>query len=86
MYLRATLFVAVVSQALPILGAVHERLHAIPNGWTECSSAPDNSSTITLTVALAQQNLDQLDSRLMAISTPGNPSYGQHLSKVFTPF
>lgn len=34
---------------------------------------------MTLTIGLAQQNLHQLQSKLMAVSTPGNAAYGQHM-------
>ncbi len=32
-----------------------------------------------LQIALAQQNLDQLDAKIMAVSTPGSASYGQYM-------
>lgn len=64
--------------ALPALGAVHEQLAAVPNGWTKVEDA-DDSTTISLTVALNYQNLDQLESKLISVSTPGHPEYGKHL-------
>jgi tripeptidyl-peptidase-1 len=70
----ATLF------ALPIVKALvlHEQVHTVPAGWS-LSSAPDNDTQIVLQVALAQQNIDQLESRLSSVSTPGSSSYGQYL-------
>lgn len=63
---------------IPAYGAVHEQLAAVPRGWTLVGT-PDESTAITLSVALAYQNLDQLESALLAVSTPGNAKYGQHL-------
>ena len=79
MHPKTAFFAAILSQALPALGAVHEKLAAVPLGWTATKAAPDDSSPITLMVALTQQNIDQLQSRLLAVSTPGNAAYGQHL-------
>ena len=70
--------VAALLQALPAFGAVHEQLTALPSGWT-VTSAADTTSTVSFTVALIQQNIDQLESKLLAVSTPGSATYGQHL-------
>jgi tripeptidyl-peptidase-1 len=78
MYSKTAFFAAVLSQALPAFGVVHEQLAAVPAGWTQVA-APDDSATMSLTIGLAQQNIDQLESQLMAVSTPGNAAYGQHL-------
>jgi tripeptidyl-peptidase-1 len=78
MYSKTAFFVAVLSQALPAFGVVHEQLAAVPAGWTQ-AGAPDDSATMSLTIGLAQENIDQLESQLMAVSTPGNAAYGQHL-------
>ncbi|KAM3084009.1 vesicle formation at the endoplasmic reticulum [Clarireedia jacksonii] len=74
---KAVVCAGLLSQALPVYGAVLEKLAAVPSGWTAAS--PDSSAVLTLTVGLAQQNLDQLESKLLAVSTPGNAEYGQHL-------
>lgn len=79
MYSRAALVLAVLSQALPAFGAVHEKLAALPAGWTAAAAAPDASTAVSFTIGLAQQNIDQLQSKLLAVSTPGNAQYGQHL-------
>lgn len=76
---RAALCAIFLSQlVIPAYGAVHEQLAAVPSGWTFVGT-PDASTSITLSVALAHQNLDQLESTLLAVSTPGNAKYGQHL-------
>lgn len=68
------------SFALPVIEALvlHEQVSSIPTGWT-FTSASDNDTQIVLQVALAQQNIDQLESRLSSVSTPGSSSYGQYL-------
>lgn len=62
----------------PALGKVHEKLAALPSGWSEVA-APAESDTMVLSIGLAQQNIDQLQAKLLAVSTPGNAGYGQHL-------
>ncbi len=63
---------------LPAYGVVHEQLAAVPSGWTLVGT-PDASTAVTLSIALNHQNLDQLETMLLGISTPGNAKYGQHL-------
>jgi tripeptidyl-peptidase-1 len=55
-----------------------ESISSSPSGWS-LSGTPDDSSQIVLQIALAQQNMDQLESKLAAVSTPNSPSYGQYL-------
>lgn len=68
--------------AAPALGAAalvaHESLATLPSGWTQVGS-PDNDTSIQLSVALTLQNIDQLESKLQSVSTPGSDSYGQYL-------
>ena len=65
---------------LPSFGAVHEQLVALPNGWTKVGT-PDESSTITLKIGLQEQNLDQLESLVYGVSTPGSATYGKHMDR-----
>ena len=69
-----------LSLACPTFAVVHEKLAVVPTGWTEVGTPPDDGLLI-LQIALVQQNLEQLDAQLQAISTPGNPSYGQHMDR-----
>ncbi|KAF5868300.1 putative tripeptidyl peptidase a protein [Botrytis fragariae] len=78
MYPKTAICAGLLSQALPAYGAVMEKLAAAPSGWTAASET-DSSAAITLTVGLAMQNLDQLEAKLLAVSTPGNAKYGNHL-------
>ena len=67
-----------LSLALPTFAAVHEQLAAVPTGWTQVG-APAQNDFIALQIALAQQNLDLLDAKILAVSTPGSTSYGQYM-------
>src|ERR1700759_5501568 len=55
-----------------------EKIKHIPAGWSH-TSTPSDSKLIALQVALSMQNLDQLESKLAAISTPSSPLYGEYL-------
>ncbi|TVY41271.1 Tripeptidyl-peptidase [Lachnellula occidentalis] len=72
---KIALFAALLS---PSLAIVHEQLAALPLGWSQVAT-PADDQILTLSIGLAQQNLDQLESKLLAVSTPGNAEYGQHL-------
>ena len=69
-----------LSLALPTSAVVHEKLAAVPTGWTQVGT-PSENGLIVLQIALVQQNLEQLDTKLLAISTPGDPLYGQHMDR-----
>jgi tripeptidyl-peptidase-1 len=71
---------AVFSISFPVINALvlHEQVSGIPTGWT-FTSASDDDTQIVLQVALAHQNIDQLESRLSSVSTPSSSSYGQYL-------
>ncbi|UKZ68172.1 uncharacterized protein TrAtP1_009207 [Trichoderma atroviride] len=55
-----------------------ESLKQVPNGWNAVST-PDPSTSIVLQIALAQQNIDELEWRLAAVSTPNSGNYGKYL-------
>ncbi|KAF6233137.1 hypothetical protein HO173_008681 [Letharia columbiana] len=67
-----------LSLTLSTFAAIHEQLATIPLGWKQVG-APAENDTMILQIALAQQNLDQLDAKIMAVSTPGSASYGQYM-------
>ena len=66
--------------ATQAFAAVHERLTSVPSGWT-VASTPDEGQAIVLQIGLQQQNLDQLEKRIYAVSTPGGSSYGQYMDR-----
>ena len=78
MFSKTAFVAALLSQALPAIAVVHEQLAALPLGWA-VSSAADTSAPVSFTIALTQQNIDQLESKLLSVSTPGSTSYGQHM-------
>lgn len=55
-----------------------EQLASVPAGWT-ATGVPSESTTLVLQIALAQQNLDQLESKLSSVSTPSSAFYGKYL-------
>ncbi|KAH9942399.1 subtilisin-like protein [Epithele typhae] len=57
----------------------HEPPSSLPHGWTLHRRA-DPDTRIPLSIALRQENIDQLESFLLAIADPSSPSYGQHWS------
>ena len=63
------------AMAAPSLGAVHEHVK-VPPGWSKVKDAAGDKE-INLSVALSRQNMDQLESKLMALSTPGHDQYSQ---------
>ncbi|ETS85649.1 hypothetical protein PFICI_03674 [Pestalotiopsis fici W106-1] len=44
-------------------------------------TAPPADHMITLSIGLTMNNMDELDERLKAVSTPGSPLYGKYLDK-----
>jgi tripeptidyl-peptidase-1 len=75
--------------ATQTLAATHELLAAAPGGWGH-SRVAAGTEQIALQIGLVEQNIDQLESKLFAISTPGDAAYQQHMEKddvdsLFTP-
>lgn len=58
---------------------VHETREDVPSGFTRTGDAAA-STTINMRVALVSNDARGLEDKLLAVSTPGNPSYGEHLS------
>lgn len=52
----------------------------VPAGWTRRSAAPD-AQPVTLHFALTKRDQPGLEARLMELSNPSHPSYGQWLSR-----
>ncbi|KAK6356890.1 hypothetical protein TWF718_001230 [Orbilia javanica] len=76
-------FLASISDAHPLAPyRTFEALPSIPQGWEELSNqAVDPSTPISLRIHLAQQNVPQFEKALIDMSTPGHPSYGQHMNQ-----
>ncbi|KAJ5947643.1 hypothetical protein N7466_000658 [Penicillium verhagenii] len=66
--------------AAPAMGVVWESLAGgVPSTWSLVSTPTD--STMSLAISLSRENVDQLESTLTKVSTPGNAEYGQWLEK-----
>ncbi|EJD00678.1 family S53 protease-like protein [Fomitiporia mediterranea MF3/22] len=80
-YLVFASFVAAVS-ASPLFSSfvLHEQRTDIPDGFVKVGSAPADQ-VLNLRLALVNNNMNGLEEKLYAVSTPGSALYGQHLSK-----
>ncbi|KAJ6155508.1 hypothetical protein N7470_006074 [Penicillium chermesinum] len=80
--MHATVYTGLLcALAAPALGAVWESLPAgVPATWSHVNT-PSGDSSIGLSIALSRKNLDQLETVLREVSTPGHPKYGQWLDK-----
>ncbi|KAJ5758114.1 uncharacterized protein N7511_006808 [Penicillium nucicola] len=80
--MHATIYTGLLcTLAAPAMGVVWESLTAgVPASWT-LQETPSSDSTMALSIALSRQNLDQLESTLTKLSTPGEAEYGQWLEK-----
>lgn len=59
---------------------VHESRSSVPQGFVnQGPAAPD--TVLHMRIALTQSDSAGLEDALMAVSTPGSASFGQHLSK-----
>jgi hypothetical protein len=57
----------------------HESRDDVPHGWANLGAAAD-STPMTLRVALHSKDVAGLQQAILAVSTPGNAKYGQHLN------
>ena len=64
--------------ASPTLATVHEQLASVPTGWTQIGT-PADTDILVLQIGLQESNLDQLESMIYAVSTPGSSSYGNYM-------
>ncbi|KAJ5672829.1 hypothetical protein N7507_001956 [Penicillium longicatenatum] len=66
--------------AAPAMGVVWESLSGgVPSSWSLVDTPFD--STMSLAISLSRKNIDQLQSTLTKVSTPGESEYGQWLEK-----
>ena len=59
---------------------VHESRQSAPSGFSKTGAA-DPDATLKLRIALVQNNIAELQEKLIDVSTPSSSNYGQHLSK-----
>ncbi|KAG6332347.1 hypothetical protein ID866_6738 [Astraeus odoratus] len=76
-----TLSLSLLTFANPALSpyVVHEKRSAIPHGWS-LARRHDASSTLPLSFALKQRNIESISDFLFDVSHPDSPSYGKHWS------
>lgn len=60
-----------------VFGAFQQHFRAVPSEYQALKTT--GTSTTTFTIALALNNVDQLESKLLSVSTPGSSEYGQFL-------
>jgi tripeptidyl-peptidase-1 len=79
--LSFTLGLATSAIADPTLSPwrLHEKRSNIPAGWTRARKL-DSSMSVPLRFALAQSNIENIESLLYDVSLPGSPNYGNHWS------
>ena len=74
--LACSSFLAYVSAGLTLFDSIER-----PEGeWTIETALPDPGRQLKLTIALTQQNIDAFENRLLDMSDPDHPSYGQHMT------
>jgi tripeptidyl-peptidase I len=77
--LRLGALISLLVQSQSAAAAVTlDRIANAPAGWSH-TATPSDSTQMVLQVALAQQNIDQLEAKLQSVSTPGSASYGKYL-------
>ncbi|KDR73332.1 hypothetical protein GALMADRAFT_72684 [Galerina marginata CBS 339.88] len=79
LYLAALVATALASPSFLSM-VVHDSRPGAPDGFVQ-QGAASTDQTIKLRIALHQTNIAGLQDALMAVSTPGNTLYGQHLTK-----
>jgi tripeptidyl-peptidase I len=55
-----------------------EKVH-IPEGWRKLPARVDTDKTLALRIHLAQQNVEHFEQKVIEISTPDHPTYGDHM-------
>lgn len=59
---------------------LHESREGVPEGFTRTGPTPENA-ILRLCAALVQNYIDGPQTKLMDVSTPSDPQYGQGLYK-----
>lgn len=65
--------------ATPAVSTVMSRVQ--PGYNVKLLRTPPNNQLMTLTIALTLENIEQLEEKLKAVSTPGSPDYGKYLDR-----
>jgi tripeptidyl-peptidase-1 len=78
--LKASLLVCASNHALVHGATLMSKMTALPAS-VKALSLPEDNQLITLQVGIRLQNIDQLQERLKAVSTPNSPDYGKYLDE-----
>ncbi|KAI0177578.1 Tripeptidyl-peptidase sed4 [Pestalotiopsis sp. NC0098] len=65
--------------ATPALAAVMSKMH--PGSQVKLLSTPPEDQLMSLSIGLAMENINQLEGKLKAVSSPGSSDYGKYLDK-----
>jgi tripeptidyl-peptidase-1 len=76
----AALVATAISSPSFLNTVVQDKRSAAPDGFSQTATPPSDQN-IRLRIALHQNNIAGLEDALMAVSTPGNALYGQHLTQ-----
>ncbi|KAL8688322.1 MAG: hypothetical protein Q9218_005737 [Villophora microphyllina] len=58
-----------------------ESLRAVPQGWHQEQAPPPAGQRLRFRIAMRQPNAWQFEQHLLAISSPDDPKYGEHMSR-----
>lgn len=76
-----SVLVATLATASPVTQFVTKQaLPGVPEGWQRLSAAPVDQQ-MDLHIRLKEQNMDQLQQRLLEVSNPEHADYGKHMTK-----
>ncbi|KAG8159964.1 hypothetical protein KVR01_010601 [Diaporthe batatas] len=74
------LCLAVLTAAAAVSARVLDSVPDVPIGWTKVSAALPTDK-LALKIGLKQQHAAALEQAVLAVSSPGHPSYGKHLTR-----
>lgn len=70
----------ILTAVATVSARLFHRAHTIPHGWSKALPAL-HSDKVTLKIGLKQQHAAALEEAVLAVSTPGHPDYGKHLTR-----
>lgn len=82
MYISTSQCLVLALSALPtVMGKSFSHHSQVPKGWqVDKTASVSAEKQQVFSIALTMQNLDQLESKLLDLSSPGNENYGQWMS------
>lgn len=74
------LCLALLTAAAAVSARVLDSVPDVPQGWSKASAALPTDK-LALKIGLKQQHAAALEQAVLAVSSPGHPSYGKHLTR-----